>query len=414
MTLARTRLHLVTFVVALALSVLLTACGTDRGQEPRESEVPAKEQIGGAAEESSPGLETSSEPQLPEVGSGLAGLLRLIPLAKRYQAFVSYNDYVRAREANGIEAPGEDASDEDLSTYIRELTLAGVAEGPWISGFSGQYAVAQLGQRGYLGFGVGDVEQSILAGEPPHELEAATGRIGPEATDRSLADCVECPDPDTHEHLGVRFYSWGEDYTFDLDKRLQPPAYDELGRGGRIAVLDALVFRTLATEGMQGLIATLRDAWDSLADDPDLALAAGLLEGLEAYSAVLLGDVEQFGLDCRYCDDLTLMVMQSAAEHSLDEYSVLGAAVGRDTDGFFTALVFIYENEEEAGRNVSVFEELWHNGRLSMQTSKPWTEYFPQGEVWHDGRALVAKLRTDVPTIWLAMVFASDSLLWHK
>ena len=47
MPLARTRLHLVTFVVALALSVLLTACGTDQGQEPRESEVPAKEQIGG-------------------------------------------------------------------------------------------------------------------------------------------------------------------------------------------------------------------------------------------------------------------------------------------------------------------------------------------------------------------------------
>ena len=71
---------------------------------------------------------------------------------------------------------------------------------------------------------------------------------------------------------------------------LQPPAYDELGRGGRIAVLDALAFRTLATEGMRSLIATYRDVRGSLANDPDLALDAGLLEGLEAYSAILLGD----------------------------------------------------------------------------------------------------------------------------
>ena len=349
----------------------------------------------------------------PTSERGLEGMLRLIPLADHIKAFVSYNDYVRAREANGIEAPGQGASDEDLSTYIRELILAGVAEGPWISGFSGRDALAQLEQRGYLGFGVGDMERSILAGEPPYVLEAATGRIDPGETDKSLAACSECPDPDIQEHLGVRFYGWGEDYQPDLPKRLQPPAYDVLGRGGRIAVLDALVFRALATEGMHGLIATYRDARDSLADDPDLTLATGLLEDSEAYSAVLLGDVGRLGSDCDHCDPAVQMVMQLAGEHSLDEYGALGAGVGRDTDGFLTIFVFVYANEEAASRNVAVFEETWNN-RLSMRTARPWIEYFPQGEVSNDGRALVAKLRTDYPTIWLSMVLAADNLLWHK
>ena len=70
---------------------------------------------------------------------------------------------MKAREANGIQVPAEGASDEDLSTYKRELTLVGMAPGPWISGFSGPNSVAQLEQREYLGFGVGDGGESILA-----------------------------------------------------------------------------------------------------------------------------------------------------------------------------------------------------------------------------------------------------------
>ena len=210
----------------------------------------------------------------------------------------------------------------------------------------------------------------------------------------------------------MRLYSWGEVFRPDLARMLQPPAYDELGRGGRIAVLDALAFRTLAAEGMRSLIATYRDVRGSLANDPDLALDAGLLEGLEAYSAILLGDAARFGPGCFGCDDVMRLVLQAAAEHSLDEYSALGAGVGRDTDGFFAILVFVYANEEDASRNVAVVEERWNVG-VAMVSNQPWTEHFPQGEVWNDGTALMAKLRTDVPTIWPSMVFASDSLLWH-
>ena len=48
-------------------------------------------------------------------------------------------------------------------------------------------------------------------------------------------------------------------------------------------------------------------------------------------------------------------------------------------------------------------------------TGKPWTEYFPQGEVWNDGRALIPKLRTEHPRIYLSVVVNRDSLiLWDK
>ena len=39
-------------------------------------------------------------------------LMNFIPLSEDSRAFVSFNDYTLAREANGIQAPAEDASDE--------------------------------------------------------------------------------------------------------------------------------------------------------------------------------------------------------------------------------------------------------------------------------------------------------------
>ena len=157
-------------------------------------------------------------------------LMKLIPLTEESRSTMWFNDYGLAREANGIQAPAEDASAEDLEEYLRELGSTGLAAGPWISGFTRE-SMAQLEQK-YLGFGVVDVERSILAGEPPYTLEAVSGRFDPETTGASLAACAECDKPEIQEHLGVKFYSWGEDYKPDLKKRLQPPAYDVLGRGG--------------------------------------------------------------------------------------------------------------------------------------------------------------------------------------
>ena len=90
----------------------------------------------------------------------------------------------------------------------------------------------------------------------------------------------------------MRFYRWGADATIDPKVSLHSPAYDSLGRGGRIAVLDFIVPRTIETEGMRGLIDSYIDKGVSLADDPAVAPAAETLDRLGVHSALLLGDVE--------------------------------------------------------------------------------------------------------------------------
>ena len=458
MSLATTLQLLSLTALALALSVLLTACGSDQLEEPRDSELPIREQAGGATVEPSPesvptaasagnggtpgpaqrgvipGALTVATPTAsvsipppPTLEKGLVGLLRLIPMPSDggYWHSVYLNDYKRMREAHGIRAPEKDATGADLEEYLGRVFAETGTTGPWLSGYDPRTREL-LEVEGYLRFDIGSVDGSIWAEDLPRTLEAMTGRFDPEATGTLLSACAECPEPETLEHGGIEFYSWGEDLTPDLSYRLQPPAFDALGRGSRIAVLDSLVLRTIETEGMRHLIDAYLENRDSLADDPDLALAAGAFDGLGVYSGLLFGDVAELEAQslCDLVDDCDeeelekirseLGMASPEKSRGLDEFILLGTGVGHDDDGFYTALVFVYENEDVAERNAGVIEERLAEFN-SIQFSTPWNEVFPKSEVWNEERALIAKLRTQNRLIHLSIVAYADSLIqWDK
>jgi len=433
--------------------VLLTACGYNKLEGPRDSELPIREQAGGATVEPSPesvptgasaenggtsgpaqqgvipGASTVAAPtasvSIPPpatLAKELAGLLRLIPMPPDggYWHSVYLNDYKRMREAHSIRAPENDATGADLEEYLGRVFAETGTTGPWLSGYDPRTREL-LEVEGYLRFNIGSVDGSIWAEDLPRTLEAMTGRFDPEATGTLLSACAECPEPETLEHGGIEFYSWGEDLTPDLPNRLQPPAFDPLGRGSRIAVFDSLVLRTIETEGMRHLIDAYLDNRDSLADDPDLALAAGALDGLGVYSGLLFGDAAELEAQrpCDLVDDCDEEEWEKIGSQlgwesrGLDKYILLGTGVGHDEDGYYTALVFVYENEDVAERNAGVIEERLAEW-LSL-TGKPWNEVFPEGEVWNEERALIAKLRTEHPRYYLSLVFRRESLiLWDK
>ncbi len=123
----------------------------------------------------------------------------------------------------------------------------------------------------YLAFDVRNMDQTIVAGPPSSQLDVVRGRFNPQAADKALSACSECPALSREEHKGIPYYSWGEDYAVDTDMIFAPPAFESLGRGGRIAVLDEYVFRTLGTSEMKALIDTSLDQYPSLADVEELA-----------------------------------------------------------------------------------------------------------------------------------------------
>ena len=50
----------------------------------------------------------------------------------------------------------------------------------------------------------------------------------------------------------------------------------------------------------------------------------------------------------------------------------------------------------------------------SVVNDKTWAEVFPEREVWNEGRALIARLRTESSWYWAGIVFSGDKLLWHE
>ena len=103
-----------------------------------------------------------------------------------------------------------------------------------------------------------------------------------------------------------------------MKDRFALPAYDQLGRGGRIAVQKGLAYRTVETPGMQLLIDTAQKQHASLADNRDYALLAEGLSQLGAFTAFLSSEGQSYesiyGPDATNYDPETLKRLKAQQE----------------------------------------------------------------------------------------------------
>ena len=133
-------------------------------------------------------------------------LLGLIPDTLQTRRIVYINDYALLRKLHDVPLPGLDVSAKDLLGYVLALCPLGqfkMAQRPFVSGFN-EFVNTTTGLfRDSLAFDLKDVDQSVLAGVEPGMLEVVRGRFDPEATDRKLRACLDCPQTVREEHLGV-------------------------------------------------------------------------------------------------------------------------------------------------------------------------------------------------------------------
>ena len=343
--------------------------------------------------------------ETPTEGPGtFSTLLAHIPDTWQTREVVYIHDYARARELFDISLPGSD-SDVPMKFYVDSFTtfhyVPGLDSGraPWISGLQGQYDV-QFDE--YLAFSARNVDQTARTAE----LEVVRGQFDPDATRRALARCLEqCQPHVLNIHDGVGFYSWGSGGS---RQRMSPPAFDQVGRGGHITVLNSYVYRTLSTQDMKDLISARSGSSLSLADDPDFALAAHELDRLGAYSGSIRGNVDSHSLrhfesDCISASETECAQLDKAGG-ILGEYDVLGVGIGRDVDGIFIVVTLVYESESSAADNEIVFRNILEHGE-HLKSGQPWREYVRSAEVTLRDKAVVAKLRIAYPQLAYYLIY---------
>ena len=287
-----------------------TAPGPTFTTTPAVAPAPADTPTGAPAATSTDTLtpEPTAAPAATLADTAYERLLGTIPDTLELRREVYINDYALVRQMFDIPLPGPGDDEDALAAFYERpppTGFEGEADGPPVREFGAisffgpfnQYRNIAAENLQHLAFDVRSMDQSIVAFALPATLDVVRGRFDPQATGKALESCSECEPPSREEYGGVSYYSWGEDYAFNPQLRFAPPAFDEIGRGGRIAVLDEYVFRTLGTSDMKALIDAGLNESASLADVEEFRLLAGGMSRLGAYTMLLSDDVEVWDAD---------------------------------------------------------------------------------------------------------------------
>ena len=276
----------------------------------------------------------------------------------------------------------------------------------------------------YLAFDVRNIDQTIVAGPPSSQLDVVRGRFNPQATDEALSACSECSSPSRGEHRGIPCYGWGEDYTADADMSFAPPAFESLGRGGRIAVLDEYVFRTLGTSEMKAIDTSL-DQYPPLADVEEFSLLAVGMSRLGAYTMLLSDDAEAWELDGLAGLSLGEGASQGDIEKMrqklgesgpwLRPYEAYATGAGKDEDGSYMALVLVHADGASAEENGGLLRRRIEEGSSTVY-GVPWSDQIDVDtlEIKAKGRLLLAKLRGGLAADPFNWMYFRDTLILYE
>ncbi|MEE8466540.1 MAG: hypothetical protein V3S68_08700 [Dehalococcoidia bacterium] len=388
-------------IVVLELATVLAACGG--GDDPAAP-----------TETSTPPIEVSLFEEL----------LGAIPDTPNTRKSVMINDYAAVRELLGIPPTGQDAElPALLEFYLENLgpDYPGIrtylALGPFISGMGERWW--ENSKREYLAFDGRNVDQTVESGMIPAILEVAWGRFDPAATEQALASCAECPPPELERYNDVPFYSWGPDLAGNIRARNTPPAFDHLGRGGRIAVSSEYVYRTLETPGMMGLIDSRNGDGRTLADVAEFRLLVQAMSAMGVYTAWFGNQTYRIS---ETPDDTDVFAYLAKIEESQVEvfeklkeelgkstlllpYLAFSTGAGIDDAGPYMALALVHSDAESAEENERRLRD-----RISESSRYPelatWNDTLEATTFRVEGRVLSAKMRGEGPASrWRSLAF---------
>jgi hypothetical protein len=208
-----------------------------------------------------------------------------------------------------------------------------------------------------------------------------------------------------------------------------------LGRGGRIAVQDQYVFRTLGTDDMKGLIDAGLGRRSSLRDAEEFRLPARALSELNCHDIYLSdktqslseldsyrvmlsgeagaydwlvndnekrrtykvffwgGDGSSVGVQMDSPLEEVQHIRQELQQSLLRPYLAYGTGRGLDSDGTYIGVVLVHAEEELARENAALLQQRIE-GTVNLARSTPWRETvdIERMEIRTEGRLLVARL----------------------
>ncbi|MDA1129233.1 MAG: hypothetical protein O2913_11130 [Chloroflexi bacterium] len=204
----------------------------------------------------------------------------------------------------------------------------------------------------------------------------------------------------------------------EIRGRNKPPAFDHLGRGGRIAVSSDYVYRTIETPGMKALIDSRAGDVPSLADVDEFRLLGQAMSKLGAYAAFFSDQTHK--VRSVPDDTPTMATSPDIREKLIAEignsslllpYLAFSTGVGRDDTGEYLALALVHSDAEAADENARRLEKrVRENADLQL-----WFDGMEEYTSSVEGRVLSVMIRGDGPaSTWKSIAFAILPLIPHE
>ncbi len=442
-------------VIALLVAVVGVACGGGQTAAPGNTATPiametrvateasAATSMSAVATESVATSIAPSGPMSPKavLDTSVAGskaavyeaLLAIIPDTPDVRGYLHIADYDLARQmfsASTFPLPGPEDDDEAVAAFNSWLPpmsreeIGVVAPNLSFMGISPFFSLSPNSiDLQYFAFDIRNMDQSITTGVSGYDV--VQGRFNSEAADATLKSCIECPAPGIEEHRGITFYSWGEDYAASPELRNSPPAFDHLGRGGRFAILEEYVIRTLGTPEMKAAIDAHLKEVPSIADVREFQLLVKGMSRLVVYGMFLTDGVELWelssyakalaGPDASQADVEAKKRELSAGGPWLRPYGAFGVGGGKDEDGPYMALVLVHTNGDLAEENVGLLRRIFEEAS-SAYYDIPWSDEIDINslEINAEGPLLLARIRGPIVASGLQWVNFVDNLILHE
>jgi len=353
-------------------------------------------------------------------------ILSVIPDTESNRAMVAINDYVQMQKQLKIDAPRKDAAPDEQFTFIKDLysldglekTLTLAATIGFINNNS-SYLLNSLESMRNMEIGYWLIDQEASAGWPPINMSIIKGRFNPEKSQQTLVESAKDDPPNIETYNENTIYSWGGDNEINLGKRLGPPAYDMLGRGGRFVFQKDFAIRTNQTSIIKQVLDTQQGKQNSLAEVSEFSLIAKELSSHGAMSAYLTNQTQSFEIT----RDLLAASSQNKTE-DIDKYlaqgpillpyQTIGLGIAKDEKGLYGLIILVHVDAQTAAQNVGLLQQRIDQ-TSSFFANVKWTSIFSNSSIISQGRVLTAKLYgPDIGRNWLAWYFNHDPLILHE
>jgi len=363
-------------VLILALVLGGAACGGDSC----EDDTACKETTRGAA-----ATPTGTGDIASSDGGVLLEMLDAIPDTEDTALSVTYLDLEFLAEVLALDRPAEGATAEDVDAWWRQI-MDGTADLEarllLVSDFVRALFENSAVTRAELGFDIADITQAIQTGRPPATFDILRGRFDAAEVDAAVQSDPKWSDVlEEKSYKDVDYYSWGDDYEQDFDRI--PTARDQLGRGGRFALIDGLVFWTLGTDETDAAIRSATEKTGSLADRPEFAAMTPYLAELPVLSVYMTNFVQSVENYPDLSDEPLLL-----------PYLAWSVAGGQDESGAFMAVIIANADEETASANVDLLAERIASGTMLLNNSA-WSDAIDDTDIRSEGNITIAILRGD-------------------